>query len=204
MNIRTKELLKFILNLIFAIYSFILGFTSYSWWFAALGAYYIILSVMRISVIAFSKKDRKNESFIMRFSGVMIFILSIVLCGIVYMTIEQLGAVKYHEIAMITIALYAFLKIMDMTLRGFLIYSFSFLFAGFAIFGSGFFTALNDGLTSALISFLRTLVFQIAAVLVFPLIWGLDGIWISIVLAEVMAVIITVIFLIIKQKKYKY
>ena len=111
MNIRTKELLKFILNLIFAIYSFILGFTSYSWWFAALGAYYIILSVMRISVIAFSKKDRKNESFIMRFSGVMIFILSIVLCGIVYMTIEQLGAVKYHEIAMITIALYAFLKI---------------------------------------------------------------------------------------------
>ena len=95
-------------------------------------------------------------------------------------------------------------ELMDMTLRGFLIYSFSFLFAGFAIFGSGFFTALNDGLTSALISFLRTLVFQIAAVLVFPLIWGLDGIWISIVLAEVMAVIITVIFLIIKQKKYKY
>lgn len=94
--------------------------------------------------------------------------------------------------------------LMDMTLRGFLIYSFSFLFAGFAIFGSGFFTALNDGLTSALISFLRTLVFQIAAVLVLPLIWELDGIWISIVAAEIMAVIITVIFLIAKQKKYRY
>lgn len=94
--------------------------------------------------------------------------------------------------------------LMDMTLRGFLIYSFSFLFAGFAIFGSGFFTALNDGLTSALISFLRTLVFQIAAVLILPQIWEIDGIWISIVAAEVMAVMITVIFLIAKQKKYKY
>ena len=78
------------------------------------------------------------------------------------------------------------------------------MFAGFAIFGSGFFTALNDGLTSALISFLRTLVFQIAAVLILPMIWELDGIWISIVAAEIMAVAITIIFLIIKQKKYKY
>ena len=94
--------------------------------------------------------------------------------------------------------------LMYMTLRGFLVYSFSFLFAGFAIFGSGFFTALNDGLTSALISFLRTLVFQIAAVLILPIIWGLDGIWVSIVAAEVMAFAITVAFLIIKQKKYKY
>ena len=94
--------------------------------------------------------------------------------------------------------------LMYMTLRGFLVYSFSFLFAGFAIFGSGFFTALNDGLTSTLISFLRTLVFQIAAVLILPIIWGLDGIWVSIVAAEVMAFAITVAFLIIKQKKYKY
>ena len=94
--------------------------------------------------------------------------------------------------------------LMNMTLRGFLIFSFSFLFAGFAIFGSGFFTALNDGLTSALISFLRTLVFQVAAVLLLPLVWGLDGIWISIVAAEIMAVIITVAFLILKRKKFRY
>lgn len=94
--------------------------------------------------------------------------------------------------------------LMDMTLRGFLIYSFSFLFAGFAIYGSGFFTALNDGLTSALISFLRTLLFQIAAVLILPLIWGIDGIWISIVVAEIMAVVITVVFVIAKKKKYNY
>ncbi len=94
--------------------------------------------------------------------------------------------------------------LMSMTLRGFLIFSFSFLFAGFAIFGSGFFTALNDGLTSAVISFLRTIIFQVAAVLLLPLIWELDGIWISIVVAEVMAVIITKVFMAAKQKRYKY
>lgn len=94
--------------------------------------------------------------------------------------------------------------LMEMTLGGFLIYSFSFLLSGFSIYGSGFFTALNDGLTSALISFLRTLVFQIIAVLVFPIFWGLDGIWFSIVAAEVMAVAMTVIFLIAKRKKYNY
>jgi len=95
-------------------------------------------------------------------------------------------------------------ELMELTLRGFRIFSFSFLFAGFAIFGSGFFTALNDGLTSALISFLRTLLFQSAAVLVMPLIWGIDGIWISVVAAEAMAVLITVVFLLAKQKKYRY
>lgn len=94
--------------------------------------------------------------------------------------------------------------LMEMTEHAFFIYSFSFLFAGMAIFGSSFFTALNDGLVSAAISFLRTLVFQVAAVLLFPLIWELDGIWISIVAAEVMAVIVTVAFLIGLKKKYQY
>ena len=91
-----------------------------------------------------------------------------------------------------------------LTTHAFSIYSFSFLFAGFAVFGSAFFTALNDGLTSALISFLRTLVFQIAAVLIFPILWDVDGIWISIVAAEVMAVAAAAFFLVLKQKKYGY
>ena len=94
--------------------------------------------------------------------------------------------------------------LMDITLNGFIIYSFSFLFAGFAIYGSSFFTALNDGLTSAVISFLRTLVFQVAAVLLLPIIWGINGIWLSIVVAEIMAVIVNVVFLVIKKDKYKY
>lgn len=95
-------------------------------------------------------------------------------------------------------------ELFEMTLRGFIIYSFSFLFSGTAIFGSSFFTALNNGLISALISFLRTLVFQVAAVLIFPLIWGIDGIWMSIVAAELMAVGVTVMFLLMKRKKYHY
>lgn len=94
--------------------------------------------------------------------------------------------------------------LMELTISGFRIFALSFLFMGFAIFGSGFFTALNDGLTSALISFLRTLVFQMAAILILPLIWGIDGIWISIVVAEFMAVVLTATFLILKRKKYHY
>ena len=95
-------------------------------------------------------------------------------------------------------------ELLQMTTHAFAIFSFSFLFSGFVINGSSFFTALNDGLTSALISFLRTLMFQVAAVLLFPLLWGLDGIWFSIVAAEIMAVLATIFFLLKKQKKYGY
>lgn len=95
-------------------------------------------------------------------------------------------------------------ELMTLTVSGFKIFALSFVFMGFAIFSSGFFTALNDGLTSALISFLRTLVFQIAAVLLLPLIWEINGVWISIVVAEVMAVAISAVFLVVKRKKYHY
>lgn len=94
--------------------------------------------------------------------------------------------------------------LLSLTVRAFSIFSFSFLFSGFAIFGSSFFTALNNGLVSAAISFMRNLVFQIAAVLIFPLFWKVDGIWMSIVAAEMMAVVVTIVFLRINQKKYKY
>ncbi len=92
----------------------------------------------------------------------------------------------------------------EMTLRGFVIYSFSFLFSGISIFGSSFFTALNNGLISALISFLRTLVLQVAAVLLFPIFWGIDGIWLSIVAAELIAAGITAMFLVVKRRQYHY
>ena len=94
--------------------------------------------------------------------------------------------------------------LLQLTLRGFMIYSFSFLFAGIAIYGSSFFTALNNGLISALISFLRTLVFQIAAVIIFPMFWQIDGIWISIAAAELMTAAVTAIFLLFKKNKYHY
>lgn len=95
-------------------------------------------------------------------------------------------------------------ELFDLTVHAFRIYAFSFLIAGFNIFGSSFFTALNNGLISALISFLRTLLFQIVMVLTIPLIFGIDGIWISIVFAEVFAVIITTYFILRNKSKYGY
>lgn len=95
-------------------------------------------------------------------------------------------------------------ELLELTISGFRVFALAFAFMGFAIYGSGFFTALNDGLTSALISFLRTLVFQVAAVLLLPRIWGIDGVWVSIVAAEFMAFVLTVGFLVAKRKKYHY
>lgn len=96
-------------------------------------------------------------------------------------------------------------KLVAMTVHGIVIFSLSFLFMGIAIFGSSFFTALNDGLTSAIISFLRTLIFQLGAVLLLPRIFdGVDGIWWSVVVAEVMATVLTTVFLLSKRKKYRY
>lgn len=98
----------------------------------------------------------------------------------------------------------------DMTVRGFFIYSFGFLFAGFSIFTSSFFTALNNGVVSAIISFMRTLVFQAAAVLLLPMIFQelggqpLDGVWLSIVVAEAVAAIVSFICLLAMRKKYQY
>lgn len=95
-------------------------------------------------------------------------------------------------------------SLLDLTTSGFRIFALSFPFMGYAIFGSGFFTALNDGVTSAIISFLRTMIFQVAAVLLLPLIWEIDGIWLSIVVAEFMAMVLSGLFLVLKRKKYGY
>ena len=95
-------------------------------------------------------------------------------------------------------------ELLDMTAHAYSIYAVSFLFCGFSIFGSAFFTALGDGLTSALIAFLRTLVFESASVLILPLLFGLNGIWGAIIVAECMAVIVSVGFLVAKRKRYQY
>ncbi len=95
-------------------------------------------------------------------------------------------------------------ELLELTVSGFRIFALSFLFMGIAIFGSGFFTALNDGLTSAVISFLRTLVFQVAFVLLLPPIWDIFGVWFSIVAAELMAAVLTLVFIKIRQRDYLY
>ena len=95
----------------------------------------------------------------------------------------------------------ALLKLSVNALR---IFSFSFLLSGFNIFASAFFTALNNGVVSAVISMARTLVFQVIAVYVMPLIFGLNGIWSATIVAEFLCLIISVIFIIVKRKKYGY
>ena len=88
--------------------------------------------------------------------------------------------------------------------HAFRIVSVAYLFTGMAVFGSAFFTALNNGQVSALISFLRTFVFELGAVLLLPLLFGVDGIWYAIVFAELMAAVVGSIFMVALQKKYQY
>lgn len=142
----------------------------------------------------YGAQNKEQLKIILRKSTVVIFVTAVVM----FAASEFLSAplsriyVGYDQ------------NLLEITVDAFKIFSFAFLFSGFAIFGSSFFTALNDGLTSALISFFRTLVFQAASVLIFPLIWDLDGIWISIVAADVMAVALTLVFVFAKRKKYGY
>ena len=91
-----------------------------------------------------------------------------------------------------------------LTCRGFRLYSMSFLLAGFSIFGSSFFTALGNGGVSAAISFLRTLVFQVAAVLVLPIFFDIDGVWLAISASELLALVVTAAFLVGMRKRYRY
>ena len=95
-------------------------------------------------------------------------------------------------------------ELLDMTASGFQLYALAFLPMGFNVWGSAFFTALNNGAVSACISFLRTLVFQIIVVLTLPILLGIDGIWLSIVAAELLSLAVTVSFLLVKRKRYQY
>ena len=94
--------------------------------------------------------------------------------------------------------------LLPVTIRAFSIYSLSFLMVGYNIYASSFFTALNDGFISALISFARTLVFQVAAVTVLPVLWDIDGVWAAVVAAETLALLLSTVCLVGKRKKYGY
>ena len=95
-------------------------------------------------------------------------------------------------------------ELCDMTTRGFVIFAFHFLICGFNIFGSAFFTALNNGVVSALISFLRTFAFQAVAVLILPRLFGLDGIWYALFVAEILAMAVTGWFYRTRRSQYHY
>ncbi len=95
-------------------------------------------------------------------------------------------------------------ELLAMTVHGFRIYCIAYLIDGYNIFGSSFFTALNNGVISAVISFMRTLVFQIGAIMLLPIILGIDGIWCAIIVAEIFTLCITLFFLVCQRKRYNY
>jgi len=96
-------------------------------------------------------------------------------------------------------------ELCEMTRTGFIIFAVHYLFAGFNIFSSSFFTALNNGLISAVISFLRTIVFQCGSVILLPLLMqSIDGIWYSVVVAELLTFVVTLAFILAKRKRYGY
>ncbi len=95
-------------------------------------------------------------------------------------------------------------ELLELTIHAFKLFSLSFLFSGLNIYTSSFFTALNNGVISAAVSFIRTLIFQMSFVLFLPLLLGTDGIWLSSIFAEIAAFVVSVIFLVIERKEYQY
>lgn len=133
------------------------------------------------------KNMLRKSLFLMSISGVMLTLLAAALAA----PLARLF-VGYDQ------------ALFDMTRHAFRLFSLSFLLAGINIYVSSFFTALNNGAVSAIVSFLRTLVFQMLCVLVLPIFFGIDGIWWAMAVAEVFAFILSLSFLIVKRNKYHY
>lgn len=133
------------------------------------------------------KNMLRKSSFLSAVSGVVLTILAIALSS----PLAKLF-VGYDE------------ELYELTRHAFRLFAYSFLLAGFNIFTSSFFTALNNGAVSAAISFMRTLIFQTSSVLILPIFLGVDGIWWAITVAEIFAFILSLIFLFAKRKKYNY
>ena len=142
----------------------------------------------------FGAENRSELKNIFRKSAVFIAIIGVAMTAIAIVSAPLIAHifVGYDE------------QLRDLTIRALTLYSFAFLFTGFNIFGSAFFTALNDGFISALISFLRTLVFEVAAVLVLPELFGIDGVWLSVTAAECAALAVTLACFIKMRKTYGY
>ena len=133
------------------------------------------------------KNMLRKSSFLSAVSGVVLTILAIALSS----PLAKLF-VGYDE------------ELYELTRHAFRLFAYSFLLAGFNIFTSSFFTALNNGAVSAAISFMRTLIFQTSSVLILPIFLGVDGIWWAITVAEFFAFILSLTFLFAKRKKYHY
>lgn len=120
-------------------------------------------------------------------------------CGLLMTVLSEALAVPLAKIFVSYDA-----ELLEMTVRGFRIFSVAFLVSGFGVFGSALFTALNNGLVSAIVSFMRTVVFQIATIMLFPALWGLDGVWAATAFAEAASCAVAASFIIAYRKKYGY
>lgn len=127
---------------------------------------------------------------------------SLILIGITAIVMTGLAEILSEVLASIFVSYD--IELLEMTTMAIRLFSISFIISGFNIFVSSFFTALNNGFVSAVISFLRTLVFQVVSIIILPLLFGLNGIWFAVVIAEILALIVSIAFLICNRKKYKY
>lgn len=127
---------------------------------------------------------------------------SLIITGAAAVVMTTLGVALSEPLAGLFVGYDAALH--QMTTIALAIYSLSFLTAGFNIFGSAFFTALNNGLLSAVISFLRTLVLQVSAILILPVMLGINGIWGALAVAELLTLAVTAVLLRTNRKKYHY
>lgn len=127
---------------------------------------------------------------------------SLKLIGITSIVMTVLAEILSKLLASIFVSYDA--GLLEMTTRAIRLFSISYIISGFNIFASSFFTALNNGPVSAAISFLRTLVFQITTIFILPAIWGIDGIWLAVVVAELLSLIVSGAFIIRNRTKYQY
>ena len=127
---------------------------------------------------------------------------SLKMIGIVSVVLTILAEITARPISYIFVSYDS--NLIEITVNAIRVYSIAYLLSGFNSFISAFFTALNDGVVSAIISFLRTLVFQTISILVLPTIFGLNGIWVALFIAEILSLIVSLIFLIHNRKKYQY
>lgn len=161
---------------------FIAVFTGYSTGATSILAYH------------FGAQNTEEMRSVYRKSLVIIGVLSVLLTAASYVSAKPFAQVIVGYDA----------AVLEMSIHAYRIYGFSFLFAGLGVFAGAFFTALNDSLTAGIISFLRTMVFQIGTVMLLPLVWEIEGIWYAPVAAEVLAFCAAVVFLKRRKQRYQY
>ena len=152
------------------------------------------LGVAPIVGYNFGAENKEELKSLLKKSIILISTTSVIMTGLAEILSKLLASVfvSYDE------------NLLNMTTNAIRLFSISYLISGLNIFASSFFTALNNGFVSAAISFFRTLVFQIAMIYILPLIWGINGLWLAVVFAEILALIVSVTFFIKNRKKYQY